>query len=268
VAALLSKRPGMGLPGLRRAIPGLPKNSTAAYLKRWKRVRGRRRRRRSCELNWHLAGAVWAIDGTWFDRPICGRGRRGLVVVEMHSRKTLCVESVAGERAAAVIACLRRLIAEHGAPLVLKADNGSAFIAKCLARFCRRHGITLMHSPVRRPRWNGTCEVSGRWAKRRAEAAARQRGSLAICQDDLDAAVTFAGTMPRIEASLRDRFQRCVAEQLVAVAREQGVAFGPHLQDHLRRSLGRVAAQRALLLCHILTIEGREYHQWLPASVA
>lgn len=109
--------------------------------------------------------------------------------------------------------------------------------------------------PVRRPRCNGTCEVSGRWAKRRAEAAARQRGSVAICQDDLDTAVTFAGTMPRIEASLCDRFQRCVAEQLVAVAKEQGVAFGSHLQDHLRRSLGHVAAQQALLL-HILTIEG------------
>ena len=141
----------------------------------------------------------------------------------MHSRKTLCVESVTGERAAAVIACLRRLIAEHGAPLVLKADNGSAFIAKCLARFCRRHGITLMHSPIRRPRWNGTCEVSGRWAKRRAEAAARQRGSVVICQDDLDAAVIFVGAMPRVEASLRDRFQQCVAEQLVPSRGSRGL---------------------------------------------
>lgn len=265
---MVRKCHGIGLPRLRATIPGLPKNSAAAFLKRVKRVRGRRRGRRWCVLQWLVAGAVWAIDGTWFDRPVAGRGRRALVVVEMHSRRTLCVESVAGERAAAVIACLRRLIALHGAPLVLKADNGSAFSSKCLARFCRRHGITLMHSPVRRPRWNGTCEVSGRWAKRRAEAAARARGSASLCQQDLDAAVTFAGTMPRIDVALRQRFLALVAEQLVIAAEERGLALGDDTRDHHRRSLGRVAAQRALQLCHILSIRGREYHQWLPASVA
>jgi len=29
-----------------------------------------------------------------------------------------------------------------------------------------------------------------------------------------------------------------------------------------------VAVRRALEMCHILTIEGREYRQWLPASAA
>jgi putative transposase len=164
---MVRKHPSVGLPALRRAIPGLPKNSAAAFLKRLKRVRRRRRRRRSCRVRWLASNTVWAIDGTLFDQPVGANGRRALVVVEMHSRNTLCVDSVPGERASAVIACLRRLIEKHGAPLVLKADNGSAFIAGCLAIFCRRHGITLMHSPVRRPSWNGTCEVSGRWAKQR-----------------------------------------------------------------------------------------------------
>jgi len=265
---MVCKDPVIGLPSLRRVIAGLPRNSTAALLKRLKRVRGRRRRRRWCKLQWLLPGAVWAIDGTWFDRPVGDNGRRALVVVELHSRRTLCVDSVVGERTADVIACLQRLITKHGVPLVLKADNGSAFIAKCLARFCRRHAITLMHSPVRRPRWNGTCEVSGRWAKQRAVTAARLRGSAVLCQADLDAAVTFVGTLPRIDRALRERFLELVAQQLAAVANERGLANDDHLQDHRRRSLGRVAAQRALQLCHILTIEGREYHQWLPASAA
>lgn len=265
---MVRKDPSVGLPTLRRAIAGLPKNSTAAFLKRLKRVRGRRRRRRWCKVHWLVRGSVWAIDGTWFDQPVGDHGRRVLVVVEMHSRRTLCVDSVEGERARAVIACLQRLIAKHGAPLVIKADNGSAFIARCLARFCRRRGITLMHSPVRRPRWNGTCEVSGRWAKQRAVAAARLRGSSKLCQADLDAAVTFVGTMPRIDDDLRQRFLALVAEQLVVAAREQGLVIAAQLEDHVRRSLGRVAARRALQLCHILSIEGREYRQWLPASVA
>lgn len=42
---------------------------------------------------------------------------------------------------------------------------------------------------------------------------------------------------------------------------------GP-LRDHVRRSSERVAVQRALPLCHILTIEGRAYQQWLPAPAA
>lgn len=265
---MVRKHPRIGLPRLRAAIPGLPKNSAAAFLKRLKRVRGRRRRRYWRVLHWLAQGAVWAIDGTWFDRPVDGQSRRALVVVELHTRRTLCVQAVPGERAAAVIGCLRQLIARHGAPLVLKADNGSAFVAKCVARFCRVHGITLLHSPARRPRWNGSCEVSGRWAKRRAEAAARARGSLALTQADLDTAVTFTGTMPRVDEQLRERFLRVVAEQLVAVATEQGLAGDDRRRDHDRRSLGRVAAQRALQLCHILTIRGREYPQWLPASVA
>ncbi|MCC6669763.1 MAG: hypothetical protein IT458_01795, partial [Planctomycetes bacterium] len=53
-----------------------------------------------------------------------------------------------------------------------------------------------MHSPVRRPRWNGTCEVSGRWAKERAQAAALRRGGVTLTQQDLDAAVTLDGPLP------------------------------------------------------------------------
>ena len=257
------------MPQLRRVIPGLPKNSAAAYLRRLERVRKRRRQRNWRTLQWNMPGAVWAIDGTMFAQSVGTNGRRALVVVEMHSHQTLAFESVPGERAKAVIAVLKRLIALYGAPLVLKADNGSAFIAKCFARFCRRHGITLMHSPVRRPRWNGTCEVSGRWAKCRAVAAACRRGSPdLLCQADLDCAITFTGSMPRIDDAVRQRFLATVAEQLAVVAVERGLALEDHAQDHVRRSLGRVAARRALLLCYILTIKGREYHQWLPASAA
>lgn len=228
----------------------------------------RRRRRNLRRLQWHVPGAVWAIDGIWLDRPVAGHGRRALIVVELQTRKVLALESVRGERATAVVALLQRLVARHGAPLVLKADNGSAFIAAVVATFCRRRGITLMHSPVRRPRWNGTCEVSGRWAKRRALLAAVQRGSLALCQADLDAAVTVTGVLQPVSGELRKRFEAELRAQLARVAGEQGLANVDCAADHLRRSLGRVAAQRALQLCHILTIEGRAYRQWLPAKTA
>lgn len=229
----------------------------------------RQRRRWWRSLHWHMPGAVWAIDGTWLDRCVVDMGRRALVVVELHSKQVLRLEAVPGERAAAVVSCLEQLIERHGPPLVLKADNGSAFISEAVAAWCERHGITLLHSPVRCPRFNGTCEVSGRWAKQRAAAAALQRGSAEqLCQADLDCAITLQGTLPRISHGLRWRFRVVVAQELTAVARERGLVLDEHTRDHLRRSLARVAVQRALLLCHILTIEGRAYPRWLPAQVA
>jgi hypothetical protein len=268
IATLLRRHPRWGLVRIRRLVPDLPKNAAAVYIRRCKSILGRRRRRNWSKVTWHVPGAVWAIDGTWLDRPVVGSGRRALVVVELHRRQVLALQSVSGERASAVIALLERLVRQHGAPLALKADNGSAFIAACVAIFCRRHGITLMHSPVRRPRWNGTCEVSGRWAKARAQAAAARRGSVALCQQDLDAAVTHNGPLPALADELRSRFRQAYDEQLADLVRQQGLARSEPPADHLLRSLGRVAAQRALQICHILTIEGRAYHQWLPPRTA
>jgi hypothetical protein len=57
---------------------------------------------------------------------------------------------------------------------------------------------------------------------------------------------------------IRKHFLAPAADRLAIVAAEHGLALGGHLQDHHRRSLGRVAAQRALQLCHILTIRARE----------
>lgn len=227
------------------------------------------RRRRLCRLVWPVLGAVWAIDGTWLDRPVPPLGRRALIVTELCSRRTLCLRSVAGERAEAVEQTLEDLFLWHGVPLVLKLDNGSAFVSRRLRRFCQRWGVVLMHSPVRWPRWNGTCEVSGKWAKRRADAAWTARGGQGdLVQADLDAAVTFVGPMPRIDGALRGRFRDVFAEQLRIVAAERGLVIAAISRDHVRRSLERVAAKRALLICHILTIKGRGYPQWLPRQTA
>ena len=256
------------MPCLRRRIPGLPRNSTGAYLRRLRRVLRRRRRRALCRLRWLMPGAVWAIDGTFLDRRVGRRGRRALVVVELQSRKLLKLKSVRGECIDEVRRCLQELVLQHGAPLVLKLDNGSAFVSAALAEWCATHGITLLHSPVRRPSYNGTCEVSGRWGKHRAYCAARARGAEQLEQHDLDHAVTFRGVMNRLSDDVRARFQAVVAEQLAVVRSEQGLADGQLLGDDAKRSLARVAVRRALELCHILTIEGREFHQCLSASAA
>lgn len=266
---LHARHPDWGLPRLRQVLPGLPRNSAAAYLKRRRRVEAKLQRRAWERVSWLVPGAVWGIDGTWLDRPVPPLGRRALVVIDLHSRRTLCLRSVVGERAAAVEAVLAELFVRHGAPLVLKLDNGPGFIARRLRDFCRRYGVTLLHSPVRRPRWNGACEVSVRWAKSRADVAWRARGAQGdLVQADLDAAVNFTGTMQPVDDALRERFLDVVAEQLAIAAAERGLVIARVSQDDVRRSLGRVAVRRALLLCHILTIEGREYRQWFPTPAA
>ncbi len=265
--ALHRAHPDWNLPKLRKALPGLPRNSAAAYLRRYERLR-RKRRRRQHRVLWKVPGTGWAIDGTWLERCVDGSGRRALIVVELHSKKTLALESVSGERVGEVERVLAALIQKHGAPLVLKLDNGSAFISLRIAVFCALRGITLMHSPPRRPTYNGTCEVSGRWAKRRAQAAADLRGDGTLTQADLDRAVTYTGVLPKVDEALRRGFLAMVAQELAVVATERGVALDDALRNHVRRSLGRVAARRALQACHILTIEGRGYHQWLLPSTA
>jgi transposase InsO family protein len=230
----------------------------------------RKRRRRSLrKLTWLVNGAVWAIDGTWFDSPVASLGRRALVVVELNTKGVLTMPSVSGEKVKEVLACLRELIARHGAPLVLKLDNGSGFVADEMTDFCRENDITLLFSPPRRPSYNGTCEVSVRWSKERVEAAAAARGEPGgLLPADLEHAVTYQGVMPRVDQETRRRFLATVAEQRRAVAAEWGLALRGPMEDHVRRSLERVAVQRALQLCHILKIEGRGYRWSLRARKA
>ena len=99
-------------------------------------------------------------------------------------------------------------------------------------------------------------------------AAHRRDADGELTQADLDAAVTCTGSLPRVDDRLRARFRRTYAEQLAVACQERGLVLDAHTKDHVRRSLGRVAARRALQLCHILKIEGRGYRQCFPASAA
>jgi transposase InsO family protein len=64
----------------------------------------------------------------------------------------------------------------EGTPLVLKSDNGSAFIAAELRELCAKWGVELLWSPPRTPRYNGSVETGMRWLKECTEQVALRAG--------------------------------------------------------------------------------------------
>jgi transposase InsO family protein len=92
-----------------------------------------------------------------------------------------------------VLRVLETLVRAHGPPLVLKSDNGSAFISDAMSDWLERWGIVSLLSPVRMPRFNGACEAGIGAAKRRTEyLAAKQGRYLDWSANDLFAAQEWA----------------------------------------------------------------------------
>jgi transposase InsO family protein len=56
----------------------------------------------------------------------------------------------------------RALFLEHGAPLVLKSDNGSGFIAEAMRDFLARSQVPPLYSPPYTPEYNGAVKAGSR----------------------------------------------------------------------------------------------------------
>jgi transposase InsO family protein len=86
----------------------------------------------------------------------------------------------------------------HGAPLVLKADNGSAFIAEATRDFLSLVGVNLLFSPPHTPRYNGSIEAGIGSLKTRTERHARCAGHPGYWTcDDVAAAKSEANATTR-----------------------------------------------------------------------
>jgi hypothetical protein len=102
------------------------------------------------------------IDFSKAPYPIDGVDWHIFAVRDLASRYQLAWRAVAGERADEVIAILRSLFQEHGPPLVLKSDNGSAFIAEVMEEAMQAERVIQLFSPAGRPSYNGGLERSNR----------------------------------------------------------------------------------------------------------
>jgi len=122
-------------------------------------LKGRRehiRQQQACghRITWLLPNTAWAIDDTQFDAD-----QRWIQTIRvLHSRYTF--EPLTGElpHGEAIAEHLENLFRRHGAPLILKRDNGSNLNHTKVNEVLARWGVIALNSPAACPRYNGAVE--------------------------------------------------------------------------------------------------------------
>ena len=104
-----------------------------------------------------ILNGTWALDfmgDTLYDT----RCYRTLNVLDEGNREALAIEIDTSLPCVRVLALLDQLVAIHGAPAMLRCDNGPEFIAAALAAWCEARGIILHHIAPGKPNQNAYIE--------------------------------------------------------------------------------------------------------------
>jgi transposase InsO family protein len=190
--------PGVGVPTLRVCCPTLARAELADFLRRYRRVWRRRHQEAWHVLRWPEPGRVWAIDYADPPLPIDGAYRTLLAVRDLASGRQLLWLPVEDPVAWEVVSALASLFAVHGAPLVLKSDNGSPFSAGSTRALLAAFGVTALFSPPRTPRYNGAAEAGIGSLKTRTETHSVRQGRPGWWTwDDVEAARAEANATAR-----------------------------------------------------------------------
>jgi transposase InsO family protein len=231
---------------------------------------------RSSVLEWRRPGAVWAMDHTEPPEPVDGSHRAIFSVRDLASGAQLVWKEEIGPNASEVVRDLEEKFLLHGAPLVLKLDNGSAFIAWERRDLCRSWGVELLWSPPRTPRYNGACEAGIRWLKERTEHVALRSGrpgrwtaeDLRVAEELTNRLPKYAGrnatprgevyrARDRIAEGLRAAFRSRLEGERAAERHTRRIAPEQALERREEATIDRQAMRRALVALGILTITTR-----------
>jgi transposase InsO family protein len=180
--------PWTGVPTLRQHFPEMERAELINFVSRYRNVWRWRNREYLCLLEWTKPGTVWAMDFTEASPWIDGQYRYVLAVRDLASGQQLLARPLLAPTAEQVRSALDMLFAQHGAPLVLKTDNGSAFRAGEAKDFLRRARVIPLFSPARLPRYNGAIEAGIGSLKARSEIQATRAGRPGVWTwDDVEA---------------------------------------------------------------------------------
>jgi putative transposase len=155
--------PGIGVPTLQEHFPGVARAELADLLERYRAVWRVRRHQSARVLHWQTPGLVWAADFTepscWGLSPtlppIAACYPYVLAVRDLASGCMLAWQPLPALTEEVTREALARLFALHGAPLVLKMDNGSAFRAAAFQEFLEGSGVIPLYSPPSCPMYKG-----------------------------------------------------------------------------------------------------------------
>jgi hypothetical protein len=186
----------------KREYPEVPRRRLARLHKRALSLRAANLAR--FELVWTEPGSVWAMDFKTPPAPVEGVYVGVLVVRDLASGMTLAATGTRTLLAREVAVVVQALFEEHGAPLVMKNDNGSNLIAEDVVSVLEEWRVLVLRSPPRCPSYNGACEAGVGSISRRAEeyAAWAGRPGRWTC-DDLESARIQANREGRPRARRR-----------------------------------------------------------------
>ena len=126
-------------------------------------------------------GQVWAYDFV-FDACANGQQLKCLTVIDEFTRECLAIDVAGSIRSGRVIEVLSQLISLHGAPKILRSDNGPEFVSKALLKWATSQNLDIALIDPGKPWQNGTTEsfngkfrdecLSMEWFRNRIEAKA------------------------------------------------------------------------------------------------
>lgn len=258
--------PRIGVPTLRAMFPDLARAELEHLLQRYRCVWRRLNEQSIHVLHWPNPGSVWAIDFHGPRARIDGLYPYLLAVRDLASGQQLVWRPVRDTTAEAALAQMQMLIANHGAPLVLKSDNGSAFIAELFRDGLKGHHVEILFSPPRMPSYNGSIEAGiGSLTSRTEQHAARRGHPGHWTWDDTEAALHEANATTRpfgltgpspdavwsgrtpITQSERTRFRETVATRRQEVLDAQGWPLTTPQDAASQRATDRDTISRVLV---------------------
>jgi hypothetical protein len=195
---LESVGPGVGLAVLQGQFPEMPRAELADLLRRYRRVWQRRHQQALHVLHWPSPGVVWAMDYAKPPLPLEEGFTDVLAVRDLASGYQLLWLPVEAATAATTVAALLWLFTLYGAPVVLKMDNGSPFVAAATQALLGQWQVVPLFSPPGWPAYNGAIEAGiGALKARTHYQAARQGHPGEWTLADLEAAREAANTLGR-----------------------------------------------------------------------
>jgi transposase InsO family protein len=272
--------PWVGMPTLTGQFAGLPAAELRDLLRVFRHLWVSQHPRERCVLHWHQVGTVWAMDFTKVQSPIDGIYPYVFAVRDLASGLQLAWRPVLDMEAATAQAELELLFTIHGAPLVVKSDNGSAFLAALTKRQLDRWQVWPLYSPPGQPGYNGAIEASIGSLKKRSQHAAYLAGHAGDWTTaDLDRARELANLVARPRGAQGPTPQQlwesrrpptlaeheafgAAVRQLEGQFRDQdGIAPEAHLDHYEQAALHRRVLQQVLVERGLLTITRRRFPQ-------